>query len=369
MNPRELFCPQDDCPSRGIVGAGNIILHSQKPPRCLCKTCGKTFMASKGTAFYRLHQKALFVIVSTLLAYGCPPQAIVAAFRLDERTVYDWMERAGQQCQRVHEQLVTEQPQDLKHVQADEIRIKLQRRTIVWMAMAICVPTRLWLGGVVSTTRDKALIAALAVQVKASALFGPLLLVADGLAAYVHAWKQAFRTPVWTGKPGRPHLEGWPVLIGQVVKQKARGRVVGVVQRMAQGALEQAKSLGLLVTEKLNTAYIERLNATFRARLCVLVRRGRALARQVETLTAGMYLVGTVYNFCTYHKSLRLEQPQGRRKWQPRTPAMAAGITDHRWTVEELLAYRVPPPPYVPPRRRGRPPKTATALAMVGCPT
>jgi transposase-like protein len=122
MNPRALFCPNDACPSRGVVGKGNITIHSQKQQRYKCTTCGKTFSASKGTAFYRVHQKSLFVIVSTLLAFGTPPQAIVAAFGLDERTVYDWMERAGGHCQQVHEHLLTEQPCDLKQVGAGDLR-------------------------------------------------------------------------------------------------------------------------------------------------------------------------------------------------------------------------------------------------------
>ncbi len=88
---------------------------------------------------------------------------------------------------------------------------------------------------------------------------------------------------------------------------------------------------------------IERLNATFRARLHALVRRGRGLARQPETLHLSMYLVGTVYNFCTQHQSLKGQ-----------TPAQASGLTDHRWSVVELLGYRVAPPPWTPPKRRRR---------------
>jgi transposase-like protein len=367
MNPRELFCPQDDCPSRGVIGAGNITIHSQKPPRCKCSACGRTFTLSRGSAFYRLHKKALFVIVSTLLAFGCPPQAIVAAFGLDERTVYAWMQRAGQQAERVQEHLLCEHPMALSHVQADEIRVKCQKRKVVWMAMAICVPTRLWLGGLVSESRDNVLIEALCAKIKACAVFGRLLVCVDGLAAYVHALQKAFRTPIWTGRAGRPRLLAWPLRIGQVIKRKEPGRVARVEQRMVQGTLEQARAL--LGTEKLNTAYIERLNATFRARVSSLVRRGRGLARQVSTLHAGMYLLGTVYNLCTYHKSLRQEQPQGRRKWNKRTPAMAAGLTDHRWTLEELMAYRVPPAPYVPQRRRGRPPGSANSPALAGAQT
>ncbi len=366
MNPQEIFCPNESCPSRGIVGAGNIVIHSQKEKRCKCNTCGKTFAVSKGSGFYRVHKKALFVIVCTLLAFGCPPQAIVAAFGLDERTVYAWIQRGGGHAEQVHEHLLGEHPLNLEHVQADEIRVKCQKRTIGWMAMAMSVAARLWLGGVVSPTRDKVLIAALVAKVKACALFGLLLVCVDGLAAYVGAFKKAFRTPVYTGKPGRPRLLEWPILIGQVVKRKEKGRVVGVLQRMAQGTFEQAR--GLLCSEQINTAYIERLNATFRARLSALVRRGRGLARRVDTLHAGMYLLGVVYNLCTFHKSLRHEQPEEGRKWLKRTPAMAAGLTDHGWSVQELMAYRVPPPPYVPARRRGRPPKNTHSPAFAGCP-
>jgi hypothetical protein len=97
----------------------------------------------------------------------------------------------------------------------------------------------------------------------------------------------------------------------------------------------------------INTAYIERLNATFRERLVALTRRGRALARHTLTLQHGMYLIGTVYNFCTPHTSLAYA---GRGT----TPAIAAGITTHCWTVQELLSFHVPPPRWTPPRQRGR---------------
>ena len=373
MNPRELFCLNEFCPSRGILGAGNVIAHSQKPPRCKCNTCGKTFTPSKGTAFYRVQLKELFGIVVTLLAFGCPPQAIVRAFDLDERTVFAWLKRAGKQAEHVHDALVTDQPRDLEHVQADEVRVKLQRRLIVWMAMAIQVPTRLWLGGVLSERRDKRLIERLVAKVKACALFARLLLVADGLASYVGAFKKAFRSSVWTGKRGRPELIAWPVIIGQVIKQHENGRVVGVLQRLVEGTLEEAQAL--LTTAQINTAYIERLNATFRARLSALVRRGRALARQTATLQAGMYLLGTVYNFCTYHRSLRVEcvprcSSQGaRRKWQERTPAMTAGITGHCWSVEELMSYHVAPLPLIVPRKPGRKRKLDRLTVSVPCPT
>ena len=79
----------------------------------------------------------------TLLAHGCPLQAIVAAFGFDERTIAAWWARSGRQGQAVHEYLV-EQPRDLGQVQADELRVKKQGG-IVWMALAMMVKTRLWL--------------------------------------------------------------------------------------------------------------------------------------------------------------------------------------------------------------------------------
>jgi transposase-like protein len=358
MNPQPLFCANDACASRGCIKQGNLVLHDSLQSRYKCKTCGKTFTARKGTLLYRLQTKeAIVLLVLTLLAYGCPLQAIVRAFGMDERTVARWQKKAGAHCQRLHEHLVQDQPRELVFVQADELRVKLQKRLVVWMAMALQVSTRLWLGGTLSVKRDKQLIAHRVAKVKACALYGSLLLVTDGLQSYVWAWQKAFRTPVFTGKRGRPLLLSWPeVVIGQVVKQYQKGHVVGVTQRLIRGSKQQLSTL-LPAGQVLNTAYIERLNATFRQRLSSLVRRSRCQLRQTATLSAGMYLVGCVYNFCTPHKSLRQEQAEGVRKWHQRTPAMAADLTDHIWTVPELLTFRVPPLPFVPPKRRGRPPK------------
>ena len=103
-----------------------------------------------------------------------------------------------------------------------------------------------------------------------------------------------------------------------------------------------------------------RLNATFRARLASLTRRGRALARRTLTLQHGMYLIGTVSNFCTPHESLYVAGGK-------QTPAMAAGITNHCWTIRELLEFHVPPPRWTPPKRRGRPSHTLKRLMARWC--
>jgi len=371
MDPQTVFCPNSACPASGQSGKGNIHIHSHKEQRYVCDVCGGTFAATKGTIFYRRRlPRDMIVTMITLLAHGCPRQAIVAAYKVDERTVKGLEESAGEHCQQVHEQLV-EQSRDLGQVQGDEIRAKVQGG-ILWMAMAIQVQSRLWLGGVLSTARDMHLIVRLIQKVRHCALCRALLFCVDGCVSYVGAIQRVFREPIRNGKLGRPRLRPWDgVHIAQVVKQYARKRVVGVRRRVVQGTRVQVEAL-LQETQGgglINTAYIERLNATFRSRITALVRRGRALARQLHTLHAAMYLVGTVYNFCTYHQSLRvpLYLPCGRRRWLRRTPAVAAGITDHRWTVQELLSYRVPPPRWRPPKRRGRPSIAMKALVAQWC--
>lgn len=364
MDPREQFCPNMACPARGKVGENNIVVHSRKEARYKCNLCGKTFVETTGTPMYRLHHPAeVMVIVATLIAHGCPLQAIVAAYHLDERTLMDWQERVGRHCQRVHEHLI-EQPQDLEQVQADEIRVKGQGK-VIWLAMALMVRTRLWLGGVVAERRDEHLILALIQIVRKCALARPLLICVDGFSAYVQAIARTFRSPLPTGKRGRPQLISWPdIHIGQVIKRYQGKRVVDITRRIARGCLETAQAL-LQKSRggtKLNTAFIERLNATFRSRLAVLVRRSRALIRNPQTLEPLMYLMGTIYNFCTEHKSLRLPGIIGGHKWIARTPAIAAGLTDHIWTVKELLLFRIPPPDWQPPKHRGRRSQAERAL-------
>lgn len=361
MNPQDIFCPNIDCPARGQIGKGNISIHSQKEKRYLCDECGSTFTTTKGTIFYRLRMDPQIVVqVITLLAYGCPNQAIVQAFGLDERTVQDWWRRAGKHCQAVHEEKVERVQMDLQQVQADEIKVKTFLGT-VWMALAIMVSTRLWLGGAISPHRDLDLIQVLANKIRKVALCRPLLLAVDGLSSYVTAFRKAFRTalPPRKGELGRPQLVSWPnIVIVQVVKQRVDGQL-NIARRIVQGNEAMVHSLIQKTqgTGMINTAFIERFNATFRQRINCLTRRTRSLARKVQTLETGMYVVGCLYNFCHPHHSLRLKLSVGRfgYRWVQRTPAIAAGLTDHIWSTGELFEYRIPPPRWKPPIQRGRP--------------
>jgi len=322
---------------------------------------GGPFAATIETPFYRLHRPAaLAVLVITLLCHGCPTQAIVAAFGLDERTVARWFGQVGQHCQRIHEHLVEQGQVDIQHVQADELWVK-QVGGKVWMALALAVPSRLWLGGAISRHRDLHLITRLVQRVRACAVTPAILVCVDGLVSYVTAFPQVFRQPIRTGRRGRPRLvlpAGFQ--LAQVVKHSAKRHVVGVTRRVVHGTLAGVEAV-LTATQTgtmINTAYIERLNATFRAHLAPLARRGRAIACTEAALTAGMWLVGTAYNFCWPHDSLRQCAPDDvPHKWHQRTPAMAAGLADHPWTIGELLRFQVPLPRWVPPKRRGRPPR------------
>lgn len=368
MDPQEQFCHNPACWAYGRRGEGHIVIHSQRERRYQCRRCGKTFSATTGTALYRAH-KATDVVaqVVTLLAHGCPPQAIVAAFGWDERTVARYQAEAGAQGRRVHEHLVQAGRVHLGQVQADELRVRVVGG-VLWLATALAVTSRLWLGGAVSAHRDKRLIRALLGRVRTCGPTQGLLLCVDGLSSYVTQARCVFREAVRAGGPGRPRLVLPPgVMIAQVIKQYAKRRVVGVARRVVQGTADAVQTR-LRATQGrdaavINTAYVERLNATFRAHLAPLVRRTRAAVRQAGTLEAGLWLVGACYNFCWCHDSLRQQRgaadPPGG-KWVARTPAQAAGLADHPWSMHELLTFRVPPPPL---KRRGRRPRWLREVA------
>lgn len=329
LRPELVVCPHAACGATGRIG-----VHSHSERRYKCHQCGKTFAETVGTPLYGLkHPLQVVVTVLTLLAYGCPIPAIVAAFALDERTVAAWQQKAGRQAKAIQAQVVCQGQVDLGQVQGDELYVKTQRGR-VWMATAMSVFSRLFLWGAVAPHRDTILITQVVQQVRAASQIGrPILWAVDGFAAWTTAILQVFREPVRTGKRGRPPLVVWPDLhIVQVIKHHTGRRLTAIERRLAHGSLRcaeaimQATQVGLGV---INTAYIERLNATFRTWLPALTRRSRTPAREVRQLEAAMFWMGAVYNFCRVHTTL-----QG-------TPAMAADLTDHVWSVDQLLRYRV----------------------------
>src|SRR5512147_2941601 len=273
MDPQDQFCHNPDCPARGQLGLGNIRIHSRTERRYRCTTCKRTFAATRDTPLYNLKKPVdLVTIVLTLLCHGCPLQAIVVAFGIDERTVAAWRDRAGRHGQQFHEHHVLSGRVELGHVQADELYVKAVARRL-GMAMAMAVPSRLWLGGVISPRRDLTLILAVVRTVRRAARSLAFLVGVDGLASYVTAFARVFRDTLRTGRAGRPRLVPTAgLLLGQVIKHHAGRRLVSITRRVVRGTTEAITAV-LQTTGTgtgVNTAYIERLNATFRGSLSPL---------------------------------------------------------------------------------------------------
>jgi IS1 family transposase len=343
----------------GQIGQGNIVGHGSKRPRYKCKTCGKTFSARVGTAFEGIRKSEdEYVKVITLIAYGAPIQAIVHAFQIDERTVAKWRDRAGMHCEAVHKEKIERGLLDLIHIQADEIWLKI-RGAVLWVGLAIMAPTRLWIAGEVSKKRDSNLTDNLMQQVRRCALACcAILICTDGFSAYPKSIVKAFRKNVKdTPGPGASKKVVWPRLyIGTVIKSTVKRRFTEVSRRMSYGQWRKAKKLLKIskAGKKLNTSCIERFNGTIRERFAPFTRRCRYLAAKVETVHAGIYLIGSVYNFCSSHDELSKSKTKGGCGCLC-TPAMASGLTDHVWSVRELLTYNVAPPPLPIPKKKGRP--------------
>ena len=159
--------PNEACSARGQIGKGNIRMHSYHPERYRCQQCKKTFSGRRGTMMEGLRTPAEVVMrVIIVLSYGCPIQAIVHAYEVDERTVAGWQKQAGKHCQQMHQAMVEQGRVDAHHVQADEIRVK-GWKMVAWMGLAIDVSTRLWMAGVVSRERNSALADHVLQQVRA----------------------------------------------------------------------------------------------------------------------------------------------------------------------------------------------------------
>jgi transposase-like protein/IS1 family transposase len=357
MDPSLVACPNLACPDKGAVGAGNVRLHARATARYRCRTCRRTFAATTNTPLYRLHHPAAtLTLVLTLLLHGCPIPAIVAAFALDERTVRAWLHKAGAHATLLHDRLVTDVA--AQQVQADEIRVRV-RGGAVWVARALDVGSRLWLATAVARRRDGLLVHLLVRRMLAALTGRAFLLAVDGFASYVTAARSLMRVPARTGRRGRPRLV-WPdgFALTQVVKAGLQ-RGEGIARRVVVGT-EATVATALAASHggtAINTAYIERLNATLREHLAPLVRRRRTPAYGTALVESGLSLLRLAYNYCWTHESLRLHALGTGPRGAERTPARAAGLADHPYRLDEFLRRPAHPVPLTAPRapRRGRP--------------
>jgi hypothetical protein len=143
------------------------------------------------------------------------------------------------------------------------------------------------------------------------------------------------------------------LLYAQVIKTTRRRRLVRVRHRVVFGTLEAVQHVLAACGWQINTAFVERLNLSLRQHVAAIGRRVSTLCKGEDGLRQQLGLYHVYYNFCLPHASLRhpLLPPEpthgtgSAKRWQPRTPAMAAGLTDHVWTLREVLLFRVPPWP------------------------
>jgi len=328
MRPELVVCPNSACGASGRSG-----VHSIKARRYKGHGCGTTCAETTGTPLFGLkHPRWLVLLILALRAHGCPVPAIVVAVGRDERTVADWQRKAARHARQVHQQVVCQGQVDVGQVQADERYTKTQAGP-VWIATALRVFARLWRWGAISWDRDPALVAPVIVQVRAAAQPGrPILFAVDRCKAYVTTIRKVFRDRQPTGKRGRPPLVVWADRHSvQVVKHRVGRRLVRITRQLAQGWRGQADAIMQATQVELgcsNTAYIERLNATLRTWMPALVRRTRTPAGARDRLEAALFWTGGGYHFCHVHATLA------------GTPAMAADLTDHGWSIDELIRYR-----------------------------
>jgi hypothetical protein len=154
-----------------------------------------------------------------------------------------------------------------------------------------------------------------------------------------------------------PTPESWLPLpqlqYAQVVKQTRRHRLVAVSSRVVFGSLAQIKQVLALHGWRINTAFIERANLALRQHVAAVGRRVLTLCKHEAGLRQQLAVYHVYHNFCLPHTSLRMLLPQpeptngtgSAKRWRSCTPAMAAGLTDHVWTLREALGFRVPPWP------------------------
>jgi len=227
----------------------------------------------------------------------------------------------------------------------------------MWIWRAIAVPSRLRVVSHLSHERSEAEATAFLAKFKARTDGHAPLLTSDKLPAYVAALVANYSTPepppVKRG-PGRPRKEPKRVLdphlrYAQVDKQRVGGRVVEVRRQIVFGS--EGEILHLLQGDgcgtQINTSYGERDNLTARQSNARLVRKTLSHSKKHHFLQRHIDLEDTIYNFVRPHSALRVRLPEPGKygqQWEQQTPAMAAGLTDHIWSLEELLRYHLPPP-------------------------
>jgi IS1 family transposase len=373
------FCPHPHCAYRGWVGLGNISANGHPnggPWRQLyCTSCGGYVLETHGTL---LHGKRvapdLLVWAVGALAEGLGIRAVARVFEVDPNTVLQWVVEAAEQLQAfsqyfLYDVRVTQVQLDelfalLSAVKTGEISeaeaITRLSRSPHWVWAAIDPVTKLLL---TIDVGDRTLAMAQRVVHQVVQVLAPgcvPVFLTDGFKEYTTALLTHFGQWVYlprsqaTGPAPKPRWMPLPQLLyAQVVKTVRRRRLVRVRHRVVFGTLAAIEHVLAAHGWQINTAFIERLNLTIRQHVAAVGRRVATLCKGEEGLRQQLAVYHCYYNFCLPHASVRQPLPQpeptngtgSAKQWRPCTPAMAAGLTDHVWSLREILLFRVPPWP------------------------
>jgi IS1 family transposase len=366
-------CPNPACPhyrrrQQGPVSAiATSLTQSGKRRIFRCHTCTTPVSETRETVFFALRTSAEKVMMALKMRLVRVDLAGIGfVLGVTEATVLAWRRRVAQQAEAINHHLRRHLP--VTHGQLDELGNVIARphacetdtagaslpdgedgRQWVWISFA--PEFRLMIAAVVGPrTLDtaKEIVAATKARVAGIPAF-----FSDGFTCYLAALIAAFHivtTFARTGKRGRPRkplCEPHPDLVyGQLVKQKKQGKLLTLSTRVVLGA-ERLTHLGCTIS----TALVERVNLTLRQALAPLVRKTSSFCKDRERLRQRVVFFQAFYNVARPHMSLRQPLPLHERirhgaicpRWRERTPAMAAGLTDHVWTFRELLTAKFEP--------------------------
>lgn len=353
-NPLTDYCPYHRPPQENgttvVVPGGRTGNHRK---RNKCKECGRRFTVNTNTAMAHLKtppEKVARIVKSVAKGLGIRPAADL--FTVKSETVLRWLFRAGVQSEHVMTYFFKDISPEM--VQLDELWTFIAsnqpgkklvgaqgRARDAWVWIAFAVKYRLVIAVHVGKRRQAdadAFVKKIFERIKINGV----LWTSDQLEQYKNALLARYQEenidPV--AEPGSVHY-------GRVIKVRESRKIVKVETEVLWGDSEEIQEILAAVGQNsINTAGVERVNLTYRQENSKLHRRSLTTARTWRGLQVHVAFTTAYYAFCRYHEGLREPLPPEERlnskKWRYRTPAMAAGFTDHRWTVEELLLFQTP---------------------------
>ena len=321
--PQNRSCPDPNCTRHGQFGKGNIVRHGfftlrrGRRRRYRCNACGRTFCATYGTPYYRLHySRNTFDEVAQMAVEGVSIAASARVKRLSWNTAARWRERAAETARRFNDRMT--HGYELRELQADEIRTFVCRKdSVLWVFAAVEVWSRLWPSAVVGR-RSYRNTQQLMRETANNGIYDPRsLITTDGFQYYTPVIRRIF---------------GLTCIYGQVMKQWRRNRVSRVGRKLITGSEAQLDE-ALYRSEDsqdLNTSFVERLNLTIRQGSAYLSRRSPSHARRKEYLVDHLELLRCYYNFIRPHRGLKFGK-------ETRTPAMQAGLVTRRLSFRQIF--------------------------------